>query len=253
MHIQHHRLRDWENRALILLKFRNGEADSLEGLWKAMKTDHFLGMHMLRFVRELVEAGLLQADDASDLSHTKIRVSEQLSRIQTALGLSLTFLANFDRTQSIVAEPMFGLPKELEKLDVFVLMPFKEELSPVYEDHIKPTCTKLGLTVRRGDDFFTAEAVVKDIWAAIWSARLVIADCTGRNPNVFYEIGVSHTIGQPTILLTQRPKDVPFDLRHLRYIQYELTPRGMKEFEETLDLTIRNSIDVPVAVPSKYR
>jgi len=142
----------------------------------------------------------------------------------------------------MVIEPMFGLPKELEKLDVFVLMPFKEELSPVYEDHIKPTCVKLGLTVQRGDDFFTAKAVVEDIWAAISSARLVIADCTDRNPNVFYEIGVAHTIGQPTILLTQRPEDVPFDLRHLRYIRYQLTPRGMKEFEKTLHGTIHNCL-----------
>ena len=252
MRIRHHRPRlpDWENRALILLKFRDGQADNYQSLCKAMKVGDYMsrGWHMLRYMHELVEAGLLQADDASDLRNTKIRVSEQLSRIQTALGMSLTFLANFDRSQSIVAEPMFGLPKELEKLDVFVLMPFKKELSPVYEDHIKPTCTKLGLTVRRGDDYFTTHAVLEDIWAAICSARLLIADCTGRNPNVFYEIGVAHTIGQPTVLLTQRPKDVPFDLRHLRYIQYELTPRGMKEFEETLDLTIRNSIDTDEVV-----
>jgi hypothetical protein len=234
---------DRENRALILLKFRDGQADSFESLGKVIDRVDY---HTLRVVHELVEAGLLQADDASDLRHTKIRVSEQLSRIHTALGLSLTFLANFDHSAEIAVEPMFGLPKwskELEKLDVFVLMPFKEELSPVYEDHIKPTCTKLGLTVRRGDDYFTTHAVLEDIWAAICSARLVIADCTDRNPNVFYEIGVAHTIGQPTILLTQRPEDVPFDLRHFRYIQYQLTPRGMKEFEKTLDLTIRNSID----------
>jgi hypothetical protein len=132
-----------------------------------------------------------------------------------------------------------------ESLDVFVLMPFKTDLLPVYQDHIKPTCTKLKLTVRRGHDFFTADSVIHDIWNAIANARLIVADCTDRNPNVFYEIGVAHTIGKETILITQKSEDVPFDLRHLRYIPYQLTPRGMKQFEEAFEETIRNVLDIP--------
>jgi hypothetical protein len=115
----------------------------------------------------------------------------------------------------------------------------KFHVLPVYEDHIKPTCASLGLTVRRADDFFTADAIVEDIWKAIVSARLIVADCTDRNPNVFYEIGLAHTIGKPTILLTQRAEDIPFDLRHLRYITYQLTPRGMKEFETKFKQTVQ--------------
>jgi hypothetical protein len=69
---------------------------------------------------------------------------------------------------------------------------------------------------------------------------LIVADCTDRNPNVFYEIGLAHAIGKPTILLTQREEDVPFDLRHWRYIAYQLTPRGMKEFEAKFKQTVRN-------------
>jgi hypothetical protein len=145
----------------------------------------------------------------------------------------------------MTVEPLFGIPGALiEKLDVFVLMPFRAAMLPVYEDHIKPTCASMGLTVRRADDFFTANRVVEDIWKAILSARLIIADCTDRNPNVFYEIGLAHTIGKPTILLTQREEDVPFDLRHLRYIQYQLTPRGMKEFEARFKETLRNVLEI---------
>lgn len=115
---------------------------------------------------------------------------------------------------------------------------------PVYEDHIKPTCASMGLTVRRADDFFTADSVVQDIWKAIVSARLIVADCTDRNPNVFYEIGLAHAIGRPTILLTQRSEDIPFDLRHRRYIAYQLTPRGMKEFEVAFKETVRNVLKI---------
>ncbi len=152
------------------------------------------------------------------------------------------FLANVSRDSSMIVEPLFGLPKKRDLLDVFVLMPFKKDMLPVYEDHIKPICESMKLFVRRADDFFAAGSVVQDVWAAIISARLIVADCTNRNPNVFYEIGLAHAIGQPTILLTQRADDIPFDLRHLRYISYQLTPRGMKDFEATFKETVRNEL-----------
>jgi hypothetical protein len=168
-------------------------------------------------------------------------VTGLVPKIQTALDVSLTFIASYDPYQSMVVSPLFGVPGTLvERLDVFVLMPFKHDMLPVYEDHIKPTCASMELTVRRADDFFTADSVVKDVWKAIAGARLIVADCTDRNPNVFYEIGLAHAIGKPTILLTQRQEDVPFDLRHWRYIAYQLTPRGMKEFETKFKETVRN-------------
>lgn len=73
----------------------------------------------------------------------------------------------------------------------------------VYANHIKPVTKKLGLTVARADDFFTANVVISDIWDAINFADVVVADCTGRNPNVFYEIGLAHVIGKPVVLLAQ--------------------------------------------------
>lgn len=77
-----------------------------------------------------------------------------------------------------------------------------------------------------------------DIWSAIFLADWIIADCTGRNPNVFYEIGIAHTVGKRVILITQDEKDVPFDVRHIRYFNYTFTPRGMKKLEESLTSTL---------------
>jgi hypothetical protein len=191
------------------------------------------------------ELDLLRIAGELDLLTSKIRVTELLEKLQEALDLSLTFLASFDRRRSMAVEPLFGLPRTLaERLDVFVVMPFKSDLLPVYEDSIKPTCASLNLTVQRADDFFTANAVVEDIWKAIVNARLIVADCTDRNPNVFYEIGLAHAIGKPTILLTQSELDIPFDLGHLRYIAYQLTPRGMKEFEAKFKETVRNVLSL---------
>ena len=260
-----------ENPANILLQFRDGHATDLDTLFEALGVYEALReMGFGRFmekdssaadrrllwrstssltygisekVRQLIDAGLLQADDPTDyeLEETKIRVTPLLRKIQDGLDLKLTSLATIDSLRSMTVEPLFGKPDALvEKLDVFVLMPFKADMLPVYEDHIKPTCASMGLTVRRADDFFTANAVIQDVWKAIVSARFIVADCTDRNPNVFYEIGLAHTIGKPTILITQKSEDVPFDLRHLRYISYQLTPRGMREFETKFKETVQN-------------
>lgn len=59
-----------------------------------------------------------------------------------------------------------------------------------------------------------------DIWDGIKKAKILIAELTGRNPNVMYELGLAHAIEKPVILLTQDINDVPFDLRSLRCIVY---------------------------------
>jgi hypothetical protein len=144
----------------------------------------------------------------------------------------------------MVVMPFLEPPHQVTILsDVFVLMPFKAEFKPVYDDHITKVTDTLNLSAVRGDDFFTAHSIITDIWSAICSARIIIADCTGRNTNVFYELGLAHAVGKPVILITQYPEDVPFDIKHLRFIHYEFTPRGMKEFEATLANTITQVLD----------
>jgi hypothetical protein len=147
--------------------------------------------------------------------------------------------------RAIIVTPYFGKPERAaEPPDLFVLMPFDPQLRPVYEDHIAQCARELHLSIARGDDFFTAHSVMNDIWSAISDARAVIADCTGRNPNVFYEIGLAHAVGKPVVLITQNIDDVPFDIRHLRYIQYDYTPRGMRIFEKRLADTLRAELSL---------
>ena len=61
---------------------------------------------------------------------------------------------------------------------------------------------------------------MEDIWELINKSRIIVADVTGKNANVFYELGISHTIGKDYIVLTQNELDVPFDLKHRRYFKY---------------------------------
>jgi len=77
-----------------------------------------------------------------------------------------------------------------------------------------------GLRCRRADDIWENPAIIQDVVSLIDRSRVVVCDCTGRNPNVFYEAGIAHTLGREVILITQNAQDIPFDLRHLRYIPY---------------------------------
>jgi hypothetical protein len=113
-----------------------------------------------------------------------------------------------------------------------VLMPFSTDWSgDVYEVFERVGKAK-GYTVWRSDDTFTDDAIMQTIWEHINSARLVVADCTGRNPNVFYELGLAHTVGKPVFICAQRRKDIPFDIVHIRSFTYR--PTGLKNLASDL-------------------
>jgi hypothetical protein len=79
---------------------------------------------------------------------------------------------------------------------------------------------------------------MSEVWSAMFNAYIVIAECTGRNPNVFYELGIAHTLNKPGILITQNIDDVPFDIRQLRHIEYQNTTEGYIDLEKNLEKAI---------------
>lgn len=124
----------------------------------------------------------------------------------------------------------------------FVLMPFRAEYDEIYQDIIKPLLEEMGYHCLRADEIYGSRAIVQDIWEHIQISGLIIADMTDRNPNVFYELGLSHACGKNVILITQSIEDVPFDLRHLRCVVYKQTLRGLIELKEKLKKTISQDL-----------
>jgi hypothetical protein len=156
-------------------------------------------------------------------------------------GLQTGVVTRYKREGVIEVEPVFGNPPSESQFecDVFMIMPFADEFDPIYRNVIVPLVEKeLRLTIKRGDDFFSEHEIMKDIWGGISASKLVIAECTGRNANVFYELGIAHTLGKPTIMITQNIDDTPFDLRHLRTVTYENTPDGLNELKPHLSKAI---------------
>jgi hypothetical protein len=113
-------------------------------------------------------------------------------------------------------------------------MPFSLEMNPIYSVLCK-VANELGLTIKRADEFSSSNPIVSDIWSAIWNTKIVIADCTGKNPNVFYEIGIAHTVGKSVVFLTQDKMDIPFDISHIRYLEYQPNESGLIDLAELLE------------------
>lgn len=135
-----------------------------------------------------------------------------------------------------------NLPKPI----VFIIMPFTDkDASACFETYVDPICRESGLDPKRADDFFSGNAIIEDIIRSIEDASIIIADVSGMNPNVFYELGIAHTLKKDrTIMITHDDfKDLPFDIKHRRILSY----RGMMEIKmfpeilrETLDVLKRN-------------
>jgi hypothetical protein len=78
----------------------------------------------------------------------------------------------------------------------------------ILQRHHRTVAESLGLQAQKADDIYGTAPIIQDIWHAIWTAKVVIADVTGRNPNVNYELGLCHALGVPTVLITQNLDDV---------------------------------------------
>jgi hypothetical protein len=158
--------------------------------------------------------------------------SEQQEAVRSKKPLSPRFVVAVERCgfsmQPLRQRPkVFQLadPENIEPSLVSAMMPFHPSFDAVYAT-LQCTAEAAGLRCRRADDIWENPAVIQDVVSLIDRSSIVICDCTGRNPNVFYEIGVAHTLGREVILITQAEADIPFDLRHLRFVQYSTTARA---------------------------
>lgn len=115
----------------------------------------------------------------------------------------------------------------------FVLMPFTQKWSDRVFQHIKEILAGLNYQAYRADDLYGYD-VLEDIWTAINESEIIIADTTAKNPNVFYEIGIAHTLGKKVILLSQNAKDIPFDFKRYRHIIYEGNVDGFQQLMKEL-------------------
>lgn len=120
------------------------------------------------------------------------------------------------------------------KSQVFVAMQFVAPFDTLYQEVIQPRAKALGLDVIRIDEIAGPGIIFEDIKRQIAEAKIVIAEITAPNQNVFYELGYAHALNKPTILLAQRGKELPFDIRSYRVIFYDDSIGGKPALERNL-------------------
>jgi hypothetical protein len=109
---------------------------------------------------------------------------------------------------------------EIDEKLVFVLMPLNKDQQSIY-DIISKECQNLGLNVRRGDEINIIGPLLPHIVREMYRARFIIADINGRNPNVFYELGLAHGMGKPVLMIAENEEQVPFDMRQQQLVLYD--------------------------------
>lgn len=140
-----------------------------------------------------------------------------------------------NQQKSQPASPVFNLDAlhQPQQSLVSVMMPFAAEFDPVYAA-IQAAVNSLGLEPMRADNFWEHHYVIQDIVNLIARAQVVVCDLSNRNPNVFYEAGIAHALGKEVILIAQSQDDVPFDLRHLRYVKYLNNAQGLTSLSKAI-------------------
>lgn len=169
------------------------------------------------FFQALIDAGLIDSKDIQVLGN-------RIGKVYPASG----------EIKIEVHPKVFRVPEaEPDSQLVSVMMPFGKEFDDVYHA-IARGCKNKDLKCLRAKDVWKEDVVVDEIFSLIYRSKVVICDFTGCNSNVFYETGIAHTLGRDVIPVVQNEADVPFNLRHIRYIRYLNNSEGQKGLEEEI-------------------
>ena len=118
---------------------------------------------------------------------------------------------------------------------VFCLMPFHKNFNKIY-DAVNQACNNTGYICFRSDTPYNPGKILQQIVELLLKSQLIIAVLDGKNPNVFYEIGIAHSVGKTVILIVNSDKisDIPFDLRSDRLLLYSNYNDLSKKLSEVL-------------------
>lgn len=172
----------------------------------------------------------------------KYKNKKQLTILKCKMHQKITEEILEGRSKMIV-KPVFGnIDYSIIPNSIFLIMPFKEKWSNDTLDVIQDIANTTKCKLVRGDNLFEPSVIIDDIWREINKAEIVIADITIHNANVFYELGIAHTLGKRVILIRKDDgQDAPFDIKLWRYYNYNLSPIKVKEFKEQM-ITLINKM-----------
>jgi hypothetical protein len=136
---------------------------------------------------------------------------------------------------------------------IFVLQPFRPKFDSVYARIIQPAASEAGAQVFRADQIAVGGLILEGIFQAIENCSLVIADLTGLNSHVMYELGFAHALLKPVILITEGSEQTPFDVAAVRFLHYNTGIIGTEQSKAQLASAIREALTNPDAFSARPR
>ncbi len=158
----------------------------------------------------------------------------------------MAFLKAVEGQMSNLPKPdfAFGYPlkvpvrKQGDRRPCYAVMPYSKPWSEAVKNAIVSGASNCGFDCEVTGDLPTPGKIVDQIWQGIRGSDAVIVDITGNNPNVFYELGLAHSLGKETILIAQESQDLPFDIRTTRYFTYD--PKDLSGLERSIEDALRS-------------
>ncbi len=201
----------------------------------------FAGLILLLQNRNLIERGIIVSNSGftktarSSAKEHSIDVVEFADLEQRAGGRQAEIghiQSQLHITQQVTVE---RLPKR-----AFVVMPFSKEYNDVYLRGIRDVAEKLGLVAERADEIQHNDSIPDVIRHRIERSDIVIAETSAHNPNVYYEVGLAHGIGRPTVLICKNADTIPFDVAAINHIVYD----SISELREMLSTRLRATLNL---------
>ncbi|WP_447773916.1 hypothetical protein [Aeromonas veronii] len=208
---------------LVITIYFNFKMDSLSKKYEDYKNDKFR-QSIEKQISELTRELTVNEKRFSSINHL-------LSDAQaSSLGDMNKYYINNKTVNTDVFLKNLGLSHipSVNEEKVFVLTPFNEEYLSQYEA-IKDVVIDSGFSCTRGDDEKLSSNILSHIVEQIASSRIVIANISGRNPNVFYELGIAHALGKPVVIVSESLANIPFDISNSRILAFENIENLKKE------------------------
>lgn len=179
------------------------------------------------FTNALVDKFKIPADKVPEFSGIFIESLESAHLLEKKGDkfrvLDVTSSDNLD-SEAVSRRTSGPAPKIIAGDSCFVVMPFADPIGEYFQYVYEPAIKKAGLKAVRADaDIFGTGKIIDQIWSGINAAKVLVAELTTKNPNVFYELGLAHALNKPVVLVSSNEGDVPFDLRHIRVIYYDVS------------------------------
>jgi hypothetical protein len=210
---------------------------ALEGLRKALQTapvisdvySHFRGeslpdpQFLTNTLVDTYKIPLEKVPEFLEIFVASLRTAELLDEAdgkQRVVDATHSSESTADNTPTLVR---LGKKADVKEGDsCFVMMPFANPIGGYYSAIYEPAILKAGLKpVRADDEIFGPGKIIDQIYRGISEAKVLVAELTTKNPNVFYELGLAHALKKPVVLVSATAGDNPFDIRHIRVIFYD--------------------------------